>query len=184
MARSETPSRADERDTALPPRAGLAARARAFLAGAVMVLAGIFALLAVFSHNPFDPSLNAAGSGEVTNLAGANGAVLADLMLQVTGWAGAGLALMMAGWGIILLVRGPRHRSAPVVLFRIVCGAVAIAGFAMAVSALPVPVSWPFATGLGGLLGDGLLASFTGLFGTAEIAGAGAAALVAGLIAA
>ncbi len=149
-----------------------------------MTASAALALIAIFSHNPLDPSLNAATGQSVSNLAGPSGAVAADLLLQTMGWAGAGLALIVLGWGIILTLQGPRRRPWPVVLFRIVCGGFALLGFAMAVAALPVPVSWPFASGLGGLLGDGLLASMSGLAMQAEIGGANAIAAVLGLLAA
>lgn len=149
-----------------------------------MTASGAFALIAIFSHNPLDPSLNAATGQSVANLAGASGAIAADLLLQTMGWAGAAFALLLFGWGLILTVKSPRERSAPVVLFRIVCGAIALGGFAMAVSALPVPVTWPFASGLGGLLGDALLSGLSGLVTGAEIAGASAVAAILGLLAA
>ncbi|MFN3834848.1 MAG: DNA translocase FtsK 4TM domain-containing protein [Glycocaulis sp.] len=164
---------------ALPAPSGLGARLHAWVSGLAMTALGAFALIAIFSHHPLDPSLNVASTREVTNLAGPQGAIAADLLLQTLGWAGAGLALMVLGWGLILLVQGPRRRPGAIVLFRVLCGGLAIAGFAMAMSALPIPASWPFAAGLGGLLGDALLANFSGLAASAEIAGA--SAMVAGL---
>ncbi|MCH8520770.1 DNA translocase FtsK 4TM domain-containing protein [Glycocaulis sp.] len=155
---------------------------RARLTGFAMTALGAFLLTAIFTHHPLDPSLNAASSREVSNLAGHNGAIAADLLLQTLGWAGAVLALILAGWGVILLVQGPRRRPGAIVLFRVICGGFAITGFAMAVSALPIPASWPFAAGLGGLLGDALLANFSGLAASAEIAGASAIVAALGLV--
>ena len=184
MARRPSSSRAASSDAPLPARAGLFARVRAVLIGGAMSFLGALTLIALFSYNPFDPSLNAATGQNVSNLAGPSGAIAADLLLQTMGWAGACLALMVLGWGLILTLQGPIRRPLPVVLFRIVCGAFALCGFAAAVSALPVPLSWPFASGLGGLLGDSLLSGVSGLAVQAEIAGANAIAAVLGLLAA
>jgi DNA segregation ATPase FtsK/SpoIIIE, S-DNA-T family len=78
-----------------PYPAGLLARARAFVIGAGMTAAGGFLLASALTHHPLDPSLNAATSGPVRNIAGEPGAVTADLLLQTLGWAGAGLALAL-----------------------------------------------------------------------------------------
>jgi len=184
MARSSQTSRAASREAQPPVRAGLIAQVRAVLVGGTMTALGALALIAIFSHNPLDPSLNGATGQDVTNLAGPAGAIAADLILQTSGWAGAGLALMIFGWGLILTMQGPRRRSLPVVLFRTLCGAFALCGFAVAVSVLPVPLSWPFAVGLGGLLGDSLLASVSGLADGAGMSGVSVMAALAGLLAA
>jgi len=141
----------------------LIARVRTFVLGVVMSAGGAFLILAALSHNPFDPSLNAATGRLPTNWMGAPGAVASDLLLQVMGWAGAAAALALLVWGLILLVRGPRGRSATVSIFRLLSGVIGVLGFAMAVSALPMPANWPFASGLGGLMGDGALSLVAGL---------------------
>ena len=155
-------SSSDEIITAPP---GVVARARTRAAGLALSVAGVFALIAVFSHDPMDPSLNAATAGPAANLLGGPGAVAADLILQTLGWSGAAAALALIAWGLILVVRGPRRRGVWLGLFRLTAGALGVTGFAMAVSALPMPVGWPFAAGLGGLLGDRMLALFAGLIG-------------------
>ena len=155
------------------------ARLRALVFGLAMAGGGAFALAALFSHDPFDPSLNAATAGPVSNIAGAPGAVAADLILQALGWAGAAAALAMLAWGLILLVRGARARGAWLSLFRVLSGVIGVAGFALAVSALPMPANWPFAAGLGGLAGDAVLSGMTGLF---AMLGEGAARVLAGVI--
>jgi S-DNA-T family DNA segregation ATPase FtsK/SpoIIIE len=138
-------------------------------------------LLAVFTHNPLDPSFNVVSNQPVTNLLGPVGANIADLVLQISGWAGAGAALGLIGWGTILVIRGPRQRSAWVSVFRIVSGVVGVMGFALAVSVLPMPVNWPFAVGLGGLIGDGLLVSITSFFEQFGLTGGAVFAALVGL---
>ena len=156
---------AADTDLVLEPKPGLLARARAALIGTTLAALGGFLLVAVFSHSPLDPSWNAATGAPVSNLAGPAGAIAADLVLQLTGWAGAAGALALLAWGVILILRSAKRRSGWLGLGRMIAGLAGLSGFALAVSALPMPANWPFAVGLGGLLGDGLLGALTGLFG-------------------
>jgi S-DNA-T family DNA segregation ATPase FtsK/SpoIIIE len=156
-------------------------RARTFLAGLALAALGGFVLMSVFSHNPFDPSLNAVTGTAVTNLAGEAGAITADLVLQITGWAGPAGAFALIAWGLILILRGPRRRGTWLGIGRLMAGLIGLSGFALAVSALPMPMNWPFAVGLGGLLGDGLLSALSGLFGSVGLPLPGAIAAALGL---
>ncbi|GGE42981.1 DNA translocase FtsK [Marinicauda pacifica] len=140
-------------------RFSVLSRVRTALTGVAMVALGSFLLVAAISHHPLDASLNVASDGPVRNLAGARGAVASDLLLQTLGWSGLALALILLGWGLILLWTGPRRRPGSVVGFRVLSAMIGIAGFAAALSALPLPVNWPFAAGLGGLVGDTLVLS-------------------------
>jgi len=160
-ARKTTP------DTDAPPaapRPGLIARARTFLTGLAMTALGGFLFVAAASHHPLDPSWNVASDGPALNLMGARGAVAADLGLQTFGWGVFPLALALLGWGLILLARGPRNRPGALVAFRIIAGAIGTAGFVIAVSMLPVPALWPFAGGLGGVIGDRFFDGFTAFY--------------------
>ena len=172
----------DDPDAVIAPEPGVFARLRARFAGLAMTGAGGFALTALFSHDPFDPSWNAATAGPVTNLAGPPGAVAADLILQLFGWAGAAGALALLAWGLILLVRGARRRGAWLGLFRLASGMTGLFGFAVAVSALPMPANWPFAAGLGGVAGDASLSILTGVFAVLGEPGARIAAGLIGLV--
>ncbi|MEO1038947.1 MAG: DNA translocase FtsK [Pseudomonadota bacterium] len=163
------------------PAPGFSARARVLLLGLALSALGAFFFVALVSHSPLDPSLNVASGAPVQNLAGAPGAIVADLLFQTLGWAAGGMALGLSGWGAILLARGPRGRGALVSAARWIAGGVGVVGFACAVSALPIPARWPFATGLGGVIGDGALAGVTGLFALASLPGASVAAAGLGL---
>ncbi|MGJ3232729.1 MAG: DNA translocase FtsK 4TM domain-containing protein [Oceanicaulis sp.] len=163
MSASAAPVSPSEAVIDAPP--GLMARVRTALTGLALVAAGGGALASVFGHDPMDPSLNAATAGPVTNALGAPGAIAADLILQTLGWSGAAGALALIAWGLILLVRGPRRRGVWLGLFRFTAGLAGLTGFAMAVSALPMPAGWPFAAGLGGLLGDRMLMFAAGMIG-------------------
>ena len=166
-------------DALVRRKPGLIARVRTALIGAVMSALGVFLILSALTHNPLDPSLNVATGRAPTNWMGAPGAIASDLLLLLMGWAGAAAALALLAWGLILLVRGPRGRSATVSIFRIVAGVIGIGGFAMAVSALPLPVNWPFASGLGGLMGDALLGSVQAL--ADEVSAPGGRVIAGGL---
>ncbi|WP_421789913.1 DNA translocase FtsK 4TM domain-containing protein [Hyphobacterium sp.] len=142
--------------------AGWAARIGAWSYGGVLVLVGGLIGFALIDHNPLDASWNTASSATVTHTLGAFGANLSDFLLQSLGWAAGGFALVIAGWGVMKAVRAPQERSLGFKLLRGLAAGFALLGFAMAVSALPIPETWPFATGLGGVLGDGMLFTLTG----------------------
>ncbi|WP_300542631.1 DNA translocase FtsK 4TM domain-containing protein [Maricaulis sp.] len=133
------------------------------LFGSMMLAAGLFLLAALLSHNVLDPSWNVAADGEIRNWMGRPGASVSDTLLQALGWAAGGPAIALAIWGGIMIWRIPRPRTRSVAGLRWVFAAIGTAGFAAAVSALPVPNAWPFASGLGGALGDILLNALAAL---------------------
>ena len=124
------------------------------LFGCLMLAAGGFLLVALLTHNVLDPSWNVSGGAEIHNWMGAWGASAADMLLQALGWAAGAPAVALTIWGGILIWRLPRVRPRSVAGSRWFFAAMGTAGFAAAVSALPVPNAWPFASGLGGALGD------------------------------
>jgi DNA segregation ATPase FtsK/SpoIIIE, S-DNA-T family len=129
-------------------------RRAAEIAGLV-ALAGVAGLaLALLTWSVSDPSLNHATSAHVHNFLGAPGAIAADLVMQFIGLASAALLAPPAfwGWGLITQRRLERPRL-KVALY--LSGVVAAAGLA---SLLPAPGSWPLPTGLGGVIGDAILA--------------------------
>ena len=131
-----------------------ALRRAAEIAGALL-LAGAAALaLALVSWSARDPSFNHATDGRVRNLLGAPGAIVADLMMQLVGVATIALLLPLAAQGWRLMTRRAldRWRTRFFLLF---LGAL----FAAATAALlPVTDRWPLPTGLGGVVGDAMLA--------------------------
>jgi len=156
------------------PRASILTRLRTYATGAAMTGLGAFGLVAALTHHPLDPSWNVAAPGPVSNLAGSNGAITADLLLQSLGWAGLALCLLLLGWGLILLLTGPRGRGGALAVFRTLSGAAGLAGLATALAALPIPVNWPFAAGLGGVVGDRVLFALAGGLAALGLPGAGA----------
>ncbi len=124
-----------------------------FLTGLMAFSAGVFICGACGSYSPTDPSLNSAVAGEAANLFGRPGALGADLLTQAFGWTAwlMGFALMIGGLRRTLGI-GPREPSAWL------WGMSALILSACCLAEWPIPQSWPLAAGLGGTIGDVLLA--------------------------
>jgi len=154
MSRKTQKDKADVQDAPAPARPLWRLRLHDIVAGSAMLACGVFVLLALLSHNVLDPSWNVATEGGIRNWMGRWGASVSDMLLQALGWAAGGPAIALAIWGAILVWRTPQPRPHSVAGFRWFFAALGTAGFAAAVSALPVPNAWPFASGMGGALGD------------------------------
>lgn len=159
---------------------------RGYGAAAALVLGGFYVATAALGHHATDPSLNVAAPDIVRNPLGPWGAMVADIALQLCGWAATPLGLAAAVGGLWRLIEGPRL---PRWLgWRAGLGVLACLLATAALAALPVPATWGFRAGLGGLLGDGVLAllaapfEFLGLPGGKGLTGvlAGCGALCAG----
>ncbi|UFN48010.1 DNA translocase FtsK [Roseomonas sp. OT10] len=70
--------------------------------GMVLGLVGLALVVALYSHNPADPSLSTATSRAPTNLAGPFGAMASDVLLQGFGWAGWLPAACLLCWALRL----------------------------------------------------------------------------------
>ena len=129
-------------------------RRAAEIAGLV-ALAGVASLtIALLTWSVSDPSLNHATNARIHNFLGAPGAMAADLVMQFIGLASAALLTPPAFWGWSLLRR--RRLERPRLKIGLYLGGV-VAAAALA-SLLPAPGSWPLPTGLGGVVGDAVLA--------------------------
>ncbi len=121
----------------------------------LVALAGVTGLtLALLTWSVSDPSLNHATNERVHNLLGAPGAIAADLVMQFIGLASAALLAPPAFWGWSLVTQRRLERPRLKVGLYLI-GVIAAAGLA---SLLPAPGSWPLPTGLGGVVGDAVLA--------------------------
>ena len=121
----------------------------------LVALAGVASLtLALLTWSVSDPSLNHATNERVHNLLGAPGAIAADLVMQFIGLASAALLAPPAFWGWSLVTKRRLERPRLKVALYLT-GVIAAAGLA---SLLPAPGSWPLPTGLGGVVGDAILA--------------------------
>jgi S-DNA-T family DNA segregation ATPase FtsK/SpoIIIE len=121
--------------------------------GFVVVACGAWASLATWSVH--DPSLNNATRVAPRNVLGGWGAVIADLAFQSLGLASIILFLPLAAWGWHLLFRdAPERRK-----LRLLAWPASVLVLAAALAALPQPKSWPLPNGLGGILGDFIMAA-------------------------
>ncbi|MDP2621801.1 MAG: DNA translocase FtsK 4TM domain-containing protein [Hyphomicrobiales bacterium] len=119
-----------------------------------MIIAGLALALAMATWSIQDPSLNHAAARAQQNLLGYPGAVAADLAMQIFGLGAVILIFLLWRWGWLALTQSPFPRRRRRVLAAI--GAL-IAASACAAT-WPVPVTWPLPSGLGGFLGDRVLA--------------------------
>ena len=131
-----------------------ALRRGAELAGLGLIVATAGLALALASWSVQDPSFNHAAAGPVHNLLGAPGAVAADLVMQMLGLSAIAFLTPASLWGWRLVAARRLERiKARLVLW--LGGGVLSAGIA---SLLPVTARWPLPTGLGGVVGDAILA--------------------------
>jgi len=120
--------------------------------GLIVATAGL--ALALASWSVQDPSFNHAASGPVHNLLGTPGAVAADLVMQMLGLSAIAFLTPASFWGW-RLIAARRLERAKARLLLWLGGGVLSAGLA---SLLPVTARWPLPTGLGGVVGDAILA--------------------------
>ena len=142
---------------ASPRMQAIARRRIAEVLAIALALASITALVALVSYNVRDPSLDTATSATPTNLAGAPGAVLADLLIQGFGLAAALPPLALLGWAW----RIGSHRGLGSLALRVIALLCALPAMAATLSALPLlmhtaPLRWPGPAGLGGAIGQSL----------------------------
>ncbi len=119
--------------------------------GILLAMVGLAFLVALATYNPLDPSLNTATSRHAANLAGLGGAIVADLLLQGFGLAGAlvGLAMLTWAWRI------GSHRGIGNFAGRLASLLAAMPLLAAVVASLPGSqrLGWPTMSGLGGAIG-------------------------------
>ncbi len=148
---------AETRHLASPTIRALIQQRSAELIGLVLGLLGLAVLVALACYDPRDPSLNTATSHHTANLAGPVGAILADLLLQGFGLAGAlpGVAMLTWAWRIASR-RGLGSAAA-----RLAALLTALPVVAGVLASLPTAsrVAWPTGAGLGGAIGNLLAAS-------------------------
>src|SRR6204780_3759726 len=135
-------------------RGGFPKRRAAEITGLVALFGVASLTLALLTWSVSDPSLNHATNGRVHNLLGAPGAIAADLVMQFIGLASAALLAPPAFWGWSLVTKRRLERPRLKIALYLT-GVIAAAGLA---SLVPDPRGLPVATGLGGVVGDAILA--------------------------
>ena len=101
-----------------------------------------------------DPSLNNATRVVPSNFLGGWGAVAADLGIQSLGLAAIFLFLPVAAWGWHLVSATVPNK----IKYRLLAWPISALLLSAAFAALPQPKSWPLPNGLGGILGDFIMA--------------------------
>ncbi|CAM5203459.1 DNA translocase FtsK (Fragment) OS=Bosea thiooxidans OX=53254 GN=SAMN05660750_04931 PE=3 SV=1 [Bosea thiooxidans] len=127
--------------------------------GLLALMIAVSVALATWSVD--DPSLNNATSGAVRNWLGRPGAMIADLLMQLIGLGVIALLFPPVIWALRLIRFHLFDRGA----LKLGLWVVGIAATAAVASALPATPRWPLPTGMGGVIGDGLL------FGSRNVAG-------------
>jgi S-DNA-T family DNA segregation ATPase FtsK/SpoIIIE len=127
--------------------------------GIALSAGGVFALVALTSYNPADPSMNNTSTATPLNLGGMPGAYLADGIIQTIGFAGIIPAIIMMARGVRTLRRSEVTFSRPV---RIVMAAFATIFAAIAFARMSAPVSWDPVQYMGGIVGAGILSGAAG----------------------
>jgi S-DNA-T family DNA segregation ATPase FtsK/SpoIIIE len=130
---------------------------RARLAGAMVAAVGGLLAAVLISYHAGDPSLDTAAAGPVRNLLGGAGAEIADAGLQTLGVGAWAIAVLLIGGGALRLADSRPPRRPARISWRLSLAAVAVAALTGAVAAPAPPAAWPLASGLGGMMGDGLL---------------------------
>ena len=151
--------------------AELAARARLITRNIVMraggfsmMLLAIWLAFALASFSISDPSFNTATAAPVSNIAGSAGAIVADLLLQALGGGAILLIAPLGVWGAFALFKGAPEETPRDFWRRLVIAPLAVTAAAAFAASFAPPVTWPFMTGPGGLVGDLVFGSGMRLF--------------------
>jgi S-DNA-T family DNA segregation ATPase FtsK/SpoIIIE len=121
--------------------------------GLIAAASAIVAALATWSVD--DPSLNHATDSPVRNMLGWPGAITADLLMQLTGLGAVAALVPPVIWGWRLL----RGSALGRLQLRVALWILGSGASTAVASALPATARWPLPSGLGGVVGDALLAA-------------------------
>src|ERR1700677_2622123 len=116
-------------------------------AGLVLILAGLAGLATLVSYSPDDASLNNANLRDASNWLGPLGAVTADLLLQIFGFAVLAFLAPILVWGL----RALTGKALKYAMWRLLAWPLGTVTVAAGLSLLPPPASLP--AGAGGMIG-------------------------------
>ena len=120
------------------------------VAGAVLLIISAGLWLSMLTWSATDPSLSYSSSQSPTNLFGAFGASVSDLLLQTVGLSSVVALVCLVVWSLQLVLAESVDRFQ----VRIFLALVALLSIAGGSSSLPTANSWTFLHGYGGILGD------------------------------
>lgn len=133
--------------------------------GMILFIAALLGWACLASWSINDPSLNNATTGTPSNLLGASGAGLADILFQTVGLASIFVFLPLATWGWYCMT----YTFPAAIFLRLLTWPLAVILLAGILSAFPKVGTWPLPLGLGGILGDGLLLKLPQVFSVVHI---------------
>lgn len=154
-------------------RSFLARCAKELIGLSLLAFAGM-TVVALATWSVDDPSLNNAVDGSVKNLLGRPGAMGADLLMQLLGLGSIALLCTIMVWGWRLIRKGALDKAQ----LRIALWVIGTGAATATASSLPTTARWPLPTGLGGVVGDALVAAAKAVTGLS----AGPAAAVLGFV--
>ncbi len=129
------------------------------LAGLILMLAGVMAVLLIASYTPDDPSWLSAHDAPVQNWMGRIGAAIAAPMFMVIGGGSWGVAIVILAWGLRLTL----HMGADRAVGRLIFAPIWIALLAVYASTMVPDQDWSHRFGMGGLFGDTVLGTVLGV---------------------
>jgi len=136
--------------------------------GGALILLAAWLVIGAADFSISDPTWNTATSAPVSNAAGSAGATVLDFLFQTMGGALFFLIGPMVIWGGYALVKGTPETTTPLVFLRLVLVPVVMISGAAFLATWPVPASWPYTTGLGGVIGSGVGGVVSALFQSLE----------------
>ena len=141
------------------------------LRGGLVAVFGLCLAVAVATYNSSDASLNTVAASPPLNALGGPGAKIADLGMQSLGLGAVVAAILMVLFGLDRVISASPREGRERVRLRAGIGVLGLLALAGALAASPTPAGWPLARGLGGIWGDGLMASTAALFSYAQLPG-------------
>ncbi len=131
-----------------------------YILGALCLIVGVVSALSLISYSSTDPSFNTASDAAAANWLGNFGAYVSDFLLQSFGFAIWPPVILLCVWGWRQLAQIELMSGA----LRAVLLPAGLLLFSGAMATLATPPLWPFPSGLGGWVGQLVLAQSLPLF--------------------
>lgn len=129
------------------------------LAGLILILVGVLAVMLIASYTPDDPSWMSAHDAPVQNWLGRFGASIAAPLYMVIGAGSWGVAVVILAWGVRLALHKGEERA----IGRLIFAPIWIALLSVYASTMVPDQDWSHRFGMGGLFGDTVLGATLGI---------------------